>query len=215
MQFKDLYEVNVDGVIHQTTIQNKMQYNVNYVENRYVKYGVLSDEISYLRLGFMLGVIPERINKILDVGYGNGAFLHACASIIPNCYGNDVSGYQLPPNVEFVKDILDDTYDVISFFDVLEHFEDIEFVQRLRTKYIYISVPWCHNFSEDWFMNWKHRRFDEHLWHFGDKSLDDFMKRMRFERISQQVNIEDAIRKTSFSYPNILTCIYKNELSVC
>lgn len=95
------------------------------------------------------------------------------------------------------------------FFDVLEHLENIEIVKDLKCKYIFISLPWCHFLSVDWFMNWKHRRFDEHLWHFNDRSLDKFMNRMGFTRITNTSNIEDLIRKTSSEYPNILTCVYK------
>lgn len=206
--FNDDYEITNDGIIHQKK-SNIIKYDVEYVNDRYVKYGVLSDEMSYLRLGFIIGSIKEHISKILDVGYGNGAFIHAANSIIPNCYGNDVTGFPLPEKVKFVENIFNDEYDVITFFDVLEHFENIEFVQDLKTKYICISLPWCHFFSEEWFMNWKHRRYDEHLWHFSGKSLDNFMNRMGFTRITEHVNIEDSIRKTTFDYPNILTCIYK------
>ena len=205
--FNKLYEI-IDGVIHQK-ICNKIEYNVNYINDRYVKYGILSDEMSFLRLGFILGGVKEEIRSILDIGYGNGAFLRVANNLIPNCYGNDISGFPLPENVIFVDNIFNNSYDVITLFDVLEHFENIEFVKDLKCKYICLTVPWCHFFSEDWFMNWKHRRYDEHLWHFNSDSLDHFMQNMGFIRISNHSNLEDSIRKTDFNYPNILTCLYK------
>lgn len=209
MNFKELYEIKKDGVIHQKNIQKLQTYDIQYISERYDKYGIYNDEMSFLRVGFMYGVIKEKINKILDVGYGNGSFLKVCNLSIDNCYGNDVSGYPLADNFGFVEDICEDEYDVISFFDVLEHFEDIEFVKNLKTKYIYISVPWCHFFSEQWFMNWKHRRFDEHLWHFNPNSLDKFMLGMGYKLISNHSNIEDSLRTPEFNYENILSCIYK------
>jgi len=206
-KFKDLYEINQDGVIHQKITKNPMKYDTNYIDT-YVKLGVTNDEMSYLRYGFMRGVIDD-INKILDVGYGSGSFIKICSNQIPNCFGYDISGYPVPEKVTPVEDIYKDEYDVVCFFDVLEHLPDIEVIKNLKTEYIYISAPWCHFYSEKWFMEWKHRKFDEHLWHFSEVSLDKFMARMGYTRISNQVNIEDLIRKTTFDYPNILTSIYE------
>ena len=207
--FNSLYEVTKDGVIHQKT-SNIIQYDVNYINDRYTKYGYLNDEMSYLRIGFLLGSVKEKIEKILDVGYGNGSFLKISKTMMKECSGYDISGFELPENIIKVEDMYKYSYDVVCFFDVLEHLENIEVIKELKTKYIYISVPWCHFFSEEWFMNWKHRRYNEHIWHFNEKSLDTFMNRMGYNRITNTENIEDSIRKTDFNYPNILTCIYKN-----
>ena len=84
----------------------------------------------------------------------------------------------------------------------------IDFVKELKTKYIYISVPFCHNDNEDWFMNWKHRREDEHLWHFGLLSLENFMLDMGFEAVKMS-SIEDTIRIGNGIESNILTGIFK------
>ena len=46
--------------------------------------------------------------------------------------------------------------------------EGLEFVKKLKCKYILISVPCCHYYSDDWFKNWKHRRPDEHIFHFNE-----------------------------------------------
>jgi hypothetical protein len=97
---------------------------------------------------------------------------------------------------------------VISFFDVLEHFEEIDFVKDLDCNYVYISLPWCHNFSEEWFMDWKHRRPDEHLWHFNEKSIENFFNEMGYDMVDYS-NVEDLIRVSGEEYPNILTCIFK------
>jgi hypothetical protein len=97
---------------------------------------------------------------------------------------------------------------VISFFDVLEHFEEIDFVKDLDCNYVYISLPWCHNFSEEWFMNWKHRRPDEHLWHFNEKSIEKFFNEMGYDMVDYS-NVEDLIRVSNEEYSNILTCIFK------
>ena len=155
----------------------------------------------------MIGAIPK-ITSLLDVGYGNGDFLKACSSSIPYLFGNDISGYPIPRSCVYVNDILAYEYDVVCFFDSLEHFEDISFVKDLKTKYVYISVPWCYNFSDEWFKNWKHRREDEHLWHFNPISLENFMNEMGYTLVISSC-IEDTIRKPVDNNPNILTAIFK------
>ena len=73
-----------------------------------------------------------------------------------------------------------------------------------------ISVPHCHNTNDEWFEKWKHRRPDEHLWHFDQESLVKFMRRMGFVLCSSS-NLEDTIRKNNDqTETNILTCIFRS-----
>jgi hypothetical protein len=202
------YSIDKFGVIHQINIlEKKTNYDINYVKNSYNNYGEKVANISHLRLGYLLGVVGK-IEKILDVGYGNGDFLKLCTRIIPRCFGNDVSGYQLPENCSFVEDITTQVFDVVCFFDSLEHFEDLEFVRNLKTKYIYVSLPWCHNYSDEWFLKWKHRRVDEHLHHFNEESLTLFMNDCGYEKLTTS-NIEDLVRTPINNEKNILTGIFK------
>jgi len=195
------------GVIHQ--VESKpYDYNADYVNNSYNTYGDLPKLMSYLRLGNIIGAIDRYPTSILDVGYGNGDFLKLCSEVVPECFGNDVSGYPMPENCKFVKDILQEHYDVITFFDVLEHFESIDFVSKLRCNYVVVSVPWCHYLSDEWFENWKHRREDIHLHHFNARALMGFMKKNDFKVISL-TNIEDVIRKPVDNYENILTGVFE------
>jgi hypothetical protein len=204
------YEILGNGVIKQKTIIGNIQtYDTKYVNERYNQYGEKGPQMAGIRLGYLissLGYVPK---SILDIGYGNGDFLKVCKESIDS-YGNDISGYPVPDGVTHTDDIFDKHYDVISFFDVLEHFEEIDFVKDLDCNYIYISLPWCHNFSKEWFMNWKHRRPDEHLWHFNDKSIELFFNEMGYDMVKFS-NVEDIIRTSTEKYPNILTCIFKKQ----
>ena len=203
------YTILPNGVIKQIEIVNKIkEYDKKYVDDRYNSYGEKGMQMAYLRLGYLLGGKTEDIKSILDVGYGNGDFLKACSSINTKRYGNDISNYQLPEGSTFVEDILKNEYDVVCFFDSLEHFEDITFVKDLKTKYLYISVPECHNFSDEWFRDWKHRREDEHLWHFNRESLINFMDECGFGWVRTS-NVEDIIRNNGKDESNILTGIFK------
>lgn len=198
-----------NGVIKQIEIKEKKQYDQDYIETRYNTYGEKGMQMAFLRLGYLISSVNKIPESVLDIGYGNGDFLKACSTIIKKCYGNDVSGYQIPDGCTFVKDIFSEKYEVVTFYDVLEHFENINFVKDLKTDYIVISVPWCHYTSDSWFKNWKHRREDEHLYHFDNKSIVNFFKENGFELVNL-TNVEDSIRKNKSEEFNILTCVFKN-----
>lgn len=204
----DNYHVDDFGIIHQKTVY-PITYDEKYVKERYDTYGEKVRQMSFLRLGYLLGAINKIPKSILDVGYGNGDFLKTCVSIIPECFGNDVTGYPLPDNIKFVEDIFENYYEVISFFDVLEHFENINIIQHLKCDYIIISVPWCYNHENtEWFLNWKHLRPNEHLHHFNEKSLIKFFEHNSFQCVCYS-NVEDAIRKDPNNEKNILTAVFK------
>lgn len=204
----DNYKMLDNGVIKQITKTSTITYDYNYVNNSYNQYGELGMRMGHLRLGYLLGSIGFVPNSILDIGYGNGDFLKVCSTIIKECYGSDVSGYPLPDNIKYVSDPYSEKYDVVSLFDVIEHFDDIYDLKKLKTNYIYLSTPNCHYVDDNWFENWKHRRPDEHLWHFNETSLKNFMLEIGYECINVS-NIEDVIRKNDNKMSNILTGIFK------
>lgn len=205
----DNYEILPNGVIHQKTIVNKLpDYDKKYVDDRYNSYGEKGMQMAYLRLGYLMGSINTSISSILDIGYGNGDFMRAAKSLIGDVHGFDVSNYPVPDNCTKVDNMFTNEYDVVCFFDSLEHFENIDFVKDLKTEFIYISLPFCHNISDKWFKDWKHRREDEHLWHFNDNSLITFMKEQGYECLRLS-NVEDNIRGLLNGNANILTGIFQ------
>jgi len=193
------------GVIHQLK-HDRYLYNVDYVTRNLGPLGEKLTQMSHLRLGYITGSIGRVPYSVLDVGYGDGAFLKACRSIINNCYGNDISTYPVPMHCLFIENILDVRVDVITFFDSLEHFEDISFLADLQCNYVSISVPWCHYYSDEWFKQWKHRKPDEHLKHFSKDALIAIFDHYGFSLINT-CGIEDVIRKGDAN--NILTATFK------
>jgi len=196
---------------HGVIVQKKRKpfnYDLEYINFSYNNYGELTNYISYLRLGYIIGSIKNIPKSILDVGYGNGSFVKCCKNIIKNVYGNDVNNYPLPEGIEFVENILSKHFDVITFFDSLEHFSDISFIGKLNCNYICVSVPDCHYFSDEWFDNWKHKRPDQHLFHFNLNSLISFMNTHNFKLVNYS-NVEDTIRKNNKDYSNILTAVFE------
>lgn len=204
----DNYIILDNGLIKQKNV-NKINYNYEY-SNKYNNYGEKSNYLSYLRLGILLGNINFIPKSILDVGYGNCSFLNASKNIIEKCYGFDVSDYPVSNDIIRVDNIFDKHYDIVCFFDSLEHFDDIYIIKDLDCDYIFISVPFCHFFSEEWFLNWYHRRPDEHLWHFSNKSLCNFFNELGYDNIYLG-NFEDTVRKNNNILPheNIISGIFK------
>lgn len=205
------YSIDKYGVVHQIE-RSEFCYNPQYVASRYNSLGTtnLTYIMSHLRLGYIYGAIGS-VSSLLDVGFGNGAFLSVASSTIKKLGGADVFDNPfLPIGCLKVNDITNDHWDVITFFDSLEHYPTLDFVKNLNCNYIVVSLPWCHYPNDDdWFLNWKHRRPDEHLHHFNDKSLTNFFESCGFQLVTLS-NIEDTIRKSQQLEPNILTAIFKN-----
>jgi len=213
------YKIEANGVLHQVQKigDSVVSYDTTYVDSRYNTYGVLGMQMAYLRVGYVYGKLKNYLNpkfSVLDVGYGNGDYLKAFSSLIgaENCFGSDISNYPLPEGINHVEIFKE--CDVISFFDVLEHFDDISFIKDLNCNYLVISVPNCKDYHslafENWFSGWKHRRPNEHIWHFSVSSLVSFFETHGYLHIDTSY-LEDAIRKPSdnTNNPNILTCIFK------
>lgn len=196
------------GVVHQMH-REPFTYDKTYVQQRYGEIDDLVMQMSHLRLGFVLGSMPHAPKKVLDVGYGSGTFLKLCDSFGMQTHGCDLFPDYLPTCSQFVQDPCDASYDLITFYDSLEHFEDVSFVKHLKCEHVVISVPWCHAPEDDtWFLNWKHLRPNEHLHHFNDASLKNFMQHCGFTCVTSS-NLEDVIRKSAPGAPNILSAVFR------
>jgi hypothetical protein len=203
------HEWDIRGVLKQkNAVPIKYEYTYN---EKYDKYGIKNDQLSFLRLGYILGVLEKKPQNILDIGYGNGAFLKACNKTIQKTYGYDISPYPVPKNTERINTIFDLEFECVTLFDCLEHWENIYELKKIKSKYIIISVPELHNFTEKEFLGWRHYRQNEHIWYFTKYGLANFMKKIGYKLINSS-NIEDTIRKPINYKTNILTCCFKREI---
>jgi hypothetical protein len=202
----DNYEIDDLGVIHQIK-RKPFVYDQKYAQT-YTNYGAVNIQLSNLRLGYVIGSIGKIPESILDYGYGNGDFLKVSSNTIKNCFGTDINTQPIPENCTFVDSLFGRHYEVITFFDSIEHCPDIDWMSKLDAIYICISLPWCHYFNDEWFGNWRHRKPDEHLHHFNEISLVKFMNKHGYECLNY-CNLEDSIRIPSDTNKNILTAIFK------
>jgi len=200
------YKKHENGVIEQI-VKEPFDYNFDY-SNNYNKLGEIGTRMAHLRLGHLIGSLGFVPDSVMDIGYGNGDFLKVCQNIIPNCYASDISEYPAPDGCKFIDNPNSINVDVVTFYDVLEHYHNIYDIKDIKAKYLVISVPDCHYFNDDWFKNWKHRKPNEHVFHFNKTSLVNFMREIRYDLINIS-NIEDTIRKNNLDYSNIITGVFK------
>lgn len=202
------YEIDRLGVINQVD-HKPFQYDDKYVrgydEEKYVRG---NEKLQALRLGFVMGAHGERINSLIDVGYGNGAFMKAAKEHIPYVYGHDVTGVHIEGCLimpEIVK------ADVLTMWDVLEHFADLSFVKDLPVKTVVLSLPYCHFITQgqSWFENeYWHLKADEHIHHFNEFSLANLMANYGWKTIAVSGH-EDIVRKGKNGLQNILSMAFK------
>lgn len=185
-------------------------YDHAYVA-RYEKYP--QAELSRIRAELVNRWAPEAFN-VLDVGCGTGAFLEAMREIRPRIglYGHDVSPYPLPDFINRVgENWAAHKWEVVTFFDSLEHFESIDCIYQIKARTAVVSLPWFHPYlGWEWFAKWKHLRPGEHLWHFTPEALSQLFHRAGMRAVYVG-NPEDAVRKPEpdAQGPNILTMVFR------
>lgn len=211
MKIPDGYQLDWDtGALRATDRRITAVYDHAYVA-RYERYPQAA--LSRIRAELVSRWEPDAVN-VLDVGCGTGAFLEAMIDAQPQAklYGHDVSPYPVSHFITRVgADWFNQKWDVVTFFDSLEHFDSLEPVKLLRARTVVVSLPWHHPYlGEDWFARWKHRRPGEHLWHFTPDSLAKLFERAGMRAVYVG-NPEDAVRKPEpdAQGPNILTMVFR------
>jgi len=109
----------MEGVLKQQNA-SLIEYNYDY-SNQYNEHGIKNDQLSFLRLGYIIGSLNYIPENILDIGYGNGAFLKACNEIIKTTYGYDKSEYPVPEKSIKLNSPFKNKFDCVTLFDCLEH----------------------------------------------------------------------------------------------
>lgn len=204
MNIPNGYEIcKATGALKSISREVTAKYDHAYVA-RYENYP--QAELSKIRARIVMQHAKD-FDTICDVGFGTGAFLSEIGHANPmtSLHGFDVSPYPPPWFVHIEPRWQEKEWDVVTFFDSLEHFVELP---KIRAKFVIVSVPWFHSFEDgQWFANWKHRRPGEHLWHFDPSSLARVFEAMGMLEIYCG-NPEDEIRQSSEELPNILTMVF-------
>ncbi len=204
------YEIDRIGVIAQLDhrpYKYDSAYSAIYDTDDY-KRG--NDSLQAMRLNFVTRAHGRAIRSIMDVGYGNGAFLEAVKESIPNRYGHDVTGVPLTSAYLMPELIKADVY---TFWDVIEHYPDCSFLRDVQCETICVSLPYCHLFTEGvaWFDSWHHRKPNEHIRHFTPFTLAAFMQKYGWQ-FTDESDHEDIIRKPrEIGKQNIISMAFKRK----
>ena len=140
-----------------------MNYDLEYRDNLLRIHSKTAEEICKIRWDW---VKDCEAKTILDYGCGVGWF----RAFSPN--GSQVDTYDIMPVIQ--TGITRDNYDLITFWDVLEHIvklDDIEFFLK-RVKYAAISIPII---PKNVFFNlksWHHYKPGEHIHYFTERSIE-------------------------------------------
>lgn len=142
-------------------------YEIKYSRYGTTKIGVLIEEFRYQ-------MVKRHVNNgnILDFGCGVGSFLNKFV-LDPQF---TITGFDINPYTQFcdVSKLFGD-YDIVTFWDTLEHVHDpIRIIKGLTPEYIFACTPsiddWGHDLTE-----WRHYMPVEHCRYFCENSLENFL----------------------------------------
>jgi SAM-dependent methyltransferase len=194
--------------VFQTDLTVTMCYDAGYAhqyDHRPVK------EMSRLRWDFIQSYLGlSHGSRILDVGYGNGAFLKHARAAGMAIHGIDLHAEDFDvPVVDFATPL---EFDLICFFDSLEHFPSFEPVLGLKARNVVVSVPNPPGCLLTAPRSWRHFKPGEHLHYFSRNSLDALMRNWGFATRFADGYPEDDLRGKLVidgqTCDNIYTAIY-------
>ena len=163
-----------------------MKYDLDYYENLLRQYSKTAEGICRIRWEWIAEYKPK---SVLDYGAGVGWFrAYRPDGVMVHSF--DIGGY---PQTGISLQV----YDMVCFYDVLEHindFTEIEPVIRLANR-IVTSLP----IKNGDLAEWKHFKPGEHLHYFTEETLEALMKRYGF-RVIKSGKPECPPRKDIHSY---------------
>lgn len=165
-------------------------YDKNYFE-KYEGYAAteLGKSLTEARLRF---VSRHHKGDIVDVGIGSGQFIEAHGS----AKGFDVNPYAQAWLKE--RDLWCDIYAgkicaALTFWDSLEHIDDIALAVSRAEKFVFVSIPIFLNSNH--VLSSKHYRKDEHFWYFTERGFVNWFAEQGFELLGQEVFEQDLGRE--------------------
>jgi len=149
-----------------------MIYNLEYYEHMLRIYSKTAEQICKIRWNFIKEI---KLLTILDYGSGVGWFrAYRPKDIEVDSY--DIANY---PQTGIQKK----EYDLVCFWDVLEHLENFNQIKSLliNTKAVAVSMPIKPKKIK--LENWKHFKPNEHLHYFTIETLDALFKTYNFIKL--------------------------------
>lgn len=176
-------------------------YDLEYWEKYQSYINDLGEKLTLARANF---VNSENITgKICDVGIGSGQFVSEM-----QCYGYDINKFakRWLEDVGLFGDPYSTKFDVLTFWDVLEHIDDPSIIIS-KVKHIFLSIPVHADVTSC--LASKHLRPSEHIWHFTHDGIINFMNLLGYE-LKTTANFESVLgREDILSYYFVNNNLYK------
>lgn len=207
LEFKEYYLCNSCNTLHvpryDTTIYDK-QYYEKYLS---LFKSDMNNPLQEVRWNNILKYVNH--GKLLDIGCGVGA-LFANKPNKFKVFGQEINPYCIDHckkngyNVDFIKT---GKFDVITMYDVLEHFPSLDIIEVIKKQMkgiLVLSVP---NFKKGLdVLAWKHYRPSEHVFGFSHDSIKAICKKFKLNLI--ECNFDES--KLRLPEDNIATYIIKH-----
>lgn len=196
------------GHVFQTDLTVTVSYNADYARQYDRRPAKQMSDVRWNFIQQHLGLLHG--SRVLDIGYGNGAFLKRARDAGMSIYGIDVHSEDFGiPTVSFDTRL---NFDLICFFDSLEHLPDFNAVLQLKAGAVIVSIPRTPKQILTRPSVWRHYKPGEHLHYFSTHSLDKLMDRWGFQTKVADGHPEDELRGKILLEDewtdNIYSCIY-------
>jgi hypothetical protein len=195
---KDLYTCNRCGLVSSDVNVDPSIYDKSYVLT-YTRYDERATGVAIKELRCM--AVRKHISggKLLDFGCGTGAFIGEC-----QFHGFAADGYDINPNTGFCDPlVLLDDYDIVTFWDSLEHIEDpVELIMRLDAEWVFVCSPSTDDCSGD-LTEWRHYKPVEHKHYFNEKALRALLDVCGYDVV--EVNYDESKLRAGGGEKNIIT----------
>ena len=146
--------------------------------------------------------------NLLDIGCGNGHFLHACQLAGWNTFGMELdpetaaraaalTGQSIFPNLQAIPE--EPQFELISLWHVLEHVYEIDayfefFKKRINPGgKLLLALPNSKSFDADYFKEfWAAYDVPRHIYHFNPETIQSIAKKHGFKLAKQHGQIFDS-----------------------
>ncbi len=200
-----LVKCNSCGLVFGSRIPSEQDLQAHYVQ--YVRDNSISP-ITVKRYEELLEQFEpyRKLNRILDIGCGDGHFLAIANQKGWNVFGTEYTDEAVAVSrskgIEIhqgsIQDYNTDDFDVITSFEVLEHINDgrhhVEKINSLLRKggLFYFTTPNFNSLSRKWLGGkWNVIEYPEHLTYYTCRTVDKILTQVGFQKKS--------IRTTGFS----------------
>jgi len=165
----------------------------------------------------LIGKYKNKINKLLDIGGGQGEFV---SFMNKKC----ISAYNYEPYSNYnskylIKDFNDNLrFDIVTLWHSLEHVYDVKSLfdiinNKLDDKgYLIIAIPNYDAFERKKYFKKKWIAYDlpRHLYHFNNNTLNELVKKYGYKIIESHTMFQDTLFNIILSFKgyNIIKLIY-------